>query len=73
MSETASEPRPLSLVVVGAGPAGLTAAWENARHGGTATVLERDALVGGIAESATLAVDAPSGIFFTARAQRMGF
>jgi protoporphyrinogen oxidase len=43
--------RPLSLVVVGAGPAGLTAAWENATRGGTATVLERDGLVGGIART----------------------
>lgn len=50
-TELEPEPRPLSLVVIGAGPAGLTAAWENALHGGTATVLERDALVGGIART----------------------
>ena len=43
--------RPLSLVVVGAGPAGLTAAWENHRHGGTSVVLERDVVVGGIART----------------------
>ena len=51
MTDTSTDPHPLSLVVVGAGPAGLTAAWENARHGGTATVLERDDLVGGIART----------------------
>ena len=39
------------LVIIGAGPAGLTAAWEQARHGGVATVLERDAVVGGIART----------------------
>ena len=51
MTDNTTVPHPLSLVVVGAGPAGLTAAWENARHGGTATVLEQDALVGGIART----------------------
>lgn len=42
---------PLRLVVVGAGPAGLSAAWENRRRGGTSVVLERDGLVGGIART----------------------
>ncbi|MBI5446859.1 MAG: FAD-dependent oxidoreductase, partial [Deltaproteobacteria bacterium] len=39
------------LVIIGAGPAGLTAAWEQMRHGGAVTVLERDAVVGGIART----------------------
>ena len=43
---------PKKLVIVGAGPAGLTAAWENIRHGGTAEVLEKDDVVGGIARTA---------------------
>jgi protoporphyrinogen oxidase len=41
----------VNLVIVGAGPAGLTAAWENLRHGGTSVVLEKDAVVGGIART----------------------
>ena len=36
---------------MGAGPAGLTAAWENVRHGGTSVVLEKDDVVGGIART----------------------
>ena len=43
---------PRKLVIIGAGPAGLTAAWENVRHGGSAVVLERDSVVGGIARTA---------------------
>ncbi len=39
------------VVVVGAGPAGLTTAWELARHGRSALVLEKDELVGGIART----------------------
>ena len=50
-SEIRRRTDPLSLVVIGAGPAGLTAAWENSLHGGTATILERDELVGGIART----------------------
>ena len=42
---------PLRLVIIGAGPAGLTAAFENARHGGTSVVLEKDDVVGGIART----------------------
>jgi protoporphyrinogen oxidase len=41
----------LEIVVVGAGPAGLTAAYELARRGVTATVLEADGVVGGISRT----------------------
>jgi protoporphyrinogen oxidase len=40
-------------VIIGAGPAGLTAAYELAKHGHTATVLESDNIVGGIARTAS--------------------
>ena len=43
--------RPVRLVILGAGPAGLTAAWENVRHGGSSVVLEKDGVVGGIART----------------------
>ena len=33
-------------VIIGAGPAGLTAAWELARHGHDAVVFEQDDIVG---------------------------
>ena len=46
----ASERTP-HAVVVGAGPAGLTAAYELARRGAKATVLEREQAVGGIART----------------------
>lgn len=39
------------VVIIGAGPAGLTAAYELAKHGITGTVLEADSVVGGIART----------------------
>ncbi len=39
------------VVILGAGPAGLTATYELAKHGVTATVLEADNVVGGIART----------------------
>src|SRR5271155_4525815 len=39
------------IVIIGAGPAGLTAAYEFAKHGRTGIVLEADAVVGGIART----------------------
>ena len=44
------------VVVVGAGMAGLSAAWELRRRGFSVTVLERDARVGGRAWSETVEV-----------------
>ncbi len=40
------------VVIVGAGPAGLTAAYQLAKAGKTATVMESDSVVGGISRSA---------------------
>ncbi|MGH9118526.1 MAG: NAD(P)/FAD-dependent oxidoreductase [Acidimicrobiales bacterium] len=42
---------PPEIVVIGAGPAGLTAAHELVRRGHTSTVLEADTVVGGIART----------------------
>jgi protoporphyrinogen oxidase len=39
------------VVIIGAGPAGLTAAYELGRRGHTATVLEADTVVGGISRT----------------------
>ncbi|MBI3832418.1 MAG: FAD-dependent oxidoreductase, partial [Planctomycetes bacterium] len=39
------------VVIIGAGPAGLTAAYEFAKHGWSATVLEADKQVGGLART----------------------
>ena len=40
-----------AIVIIGAGPAGLTAAWELAKVGRTAVVLEADSVVGGISRT----------------------
>ena len=39
------------VIVLGAGPAGLTAAYELSRHGVKTTVLEADSVVGGLART----------------------
>jgi protoporphyrinogen oxidase len=44
-------PTPGEVVVIGAGPAGLTAAYTLGQRGVTATVLEADAVVGGISRT----------------------
>ena len=43
-----TEPR---VVIIGAGPAGLTAAWQLVKAGHASTVLEADSVVGGIART----------------------
>jgi len=45
------DPQAESIVVIGAGPAGLTAAYELGKLGRTATVLESDRVVGGISRT----------------------
>ena len=44
-------PLPGDVVVIGAGPAGLTAAYELGKRGATVTVLEADDVVGGISRT----------------------
>jgi protoporphyrinogen oxidase len=39
------------IIIIGAGPAGLTAAFELSRHGRTGIILEADTVVGGIART----------------------
>src|SRR4029450_7682188 len=48
-SETTPEAE--QVVIIGAGPAGLTAAWELTKRGRTATILEADSVVGGISRT----------------------
>jgi protoporphyrinogen oxidase len=48
---TAEDPTRPDVVIVGAGPAGLTAAYELARRDLTSTVLEADTVVGGISRT----------------------
>ncbi len=48
-SQDASHPG--QVVVVGAGPAGLTAAYELAKRGATCTVIEMDTVVGGLSRT----------------------
>jgi protoporphyrinogen oxidase len=60
-TESAADPRPATaradrddpgdVVIIGAGPAGLTAAYELARHDVTSTVFESDGVVGGISRT----------------------
>ena len=49
----ATEPQepPGDVVIIGAGPAGLTAAYELGKRGGSATVIEADDVVGGISRT----------------------
>ena len=48
MSETASD---VNVVIIGAGPAGLTAAYQLGKKGAVSTVLEADSVVGGISRT----------------------
>jgi protoporphyrinogen oxidase len=45
------DPSPLSVAVIGGGPAGLTSAYALAKEGVSPTVFERDRLVGGISRT----------------------
>src|SRR3990172_11005419 len=44
-------PSPKKVVIIGAGPAGLTAAYELSKQGIESTVLEKDNVVGGLART----------------------
>jgi protoporphyrinogen oxidase len=48
----AAAPRDLRVVIIGAGPAGLTAAYQLGKQGLSSTVLEADSVVGGISRTA---------------------
>lgn len=41
----------MNIVVIGAGPAGLTAAWELRQKGHTVTILEATDTIGGISQT----------------------
>ena len=43
--------RPPSVAIIGAGPAGLTAAYELSKHSVTGSIFEADAMVGGISRT----------------------
>ncbi|MEW6153311.1 MAG: NAD(P)/FAD-dependent oxidoreductase [Actinomycetota bacterium] len=51
MSSSQDDRRELDVVVIGAGPAGLTAAYELGKKGYPSTVLEADTVVGGISRT----------------------
>lgn len=51
LSMSVVEPEKRSVVIIGAGPAGLTAAYELAKHNVAAVVLEADNTVGGLART----------------------
>ncbi|HJT88018.1 MAG TPA: FAD-dependent oxidoreductase, partial [Bryobacteraceae bacterium] len=51
-AESVSNQAEPEVVIMGAGPAGLTAAYELSRRGTRSTVLEADDIVGGIARTA---------------------
>ena len=57
-----SESMRLPAVVIGAGPAGLTAAWELNRMGRKALVLEQDSIVGGISRIESWRNDGSGGL-----------
>ena len=50
-ADPSSDDRAHDVVIIGAGPAGLTAAYELGRRGRTARILESDTIVGGIART----------------------
>src|SRR6187431_1803500 len=52
-SSTSTDPAAPNVVIIGAGPAGLTAAYELTKRDSTSTVLESDSVVGGISRTAT--------------------
>ncbi len=49
--EDAPQSRQPEVVIIGAGPAGLTAAYQLAKEGVVSTVLEADDVVGGISRT----------------------